>query len=93
MDVSYKQVLHKIEELLGRAKTAQSIDESKGYVVAIQSMCELLTNQRTEVPSSKSTVNFTAPAVMNPSISSRPAGIQEKPVQMEDANGDSLFDF
>ncbi|WP_163099625.1 YwdI family protein [Peribacillus alkalitolerans] len=93
MDVSYKQVLHKIEELLERAKSAQTIDESKGYVVAIQSMCELLTNQTSEVPSSKSSVNFNVPAVMSPSISSRPSGIQEKTVRMEDANGDSLFDF
>ncbi|WP_108668805.1 YwdI family protein [Peribacillus acanthi] len=93
MDVSYKQVLHKIEELLGRAKSAQSVDESKGYVVAIQSMCELLTNQTSEVPTAKTTVNFTAPTVINPSFSTKSVGLQEKAVKMEDANGDSLFDF
>jgi hypothetical protein len=66
LDISSRQMLDKIEELVLKAKQANSEDKVQGYVIAIKSLCEVM--------------------VM-------PATPNVEPVKMDEANGESLFDF
>ncbi|WP_409306105.1 YwdI family protein [Peribacillus sp. SCS-155] len=100
MDISAAKVFNKMEDLINRAKTADSIEKRNGYITAVQALCELMT-EGTGMPSSSTSgtgssqnsysVHMTANTVpVQPTAASAPAA---KPVRMDDANGDSLFDF
>jgi hypothetical protein len=95
MDISSMKVLDKMEGLIKKAKETDAGEKRSGYITAIQAMCELLLED-TGTDSYKASINNHTPTitpynpVQQPSISSMP---QTKPVKMEDANGDSLFDF
>ncbi|MFD0050804.1 YwdI family protein [Actinomycetes bacterium NPDC127524] len=99
MDISSGRVLAKMEDMITKAKFAESQDKLIGYAIAIQALCEVLiddnehTDKRYEVTAraDQQLSLYTGTQVtQSPSPVSMP---QTKPVKMEDANGDSLFDF
>lgn len=90
MEVSSKQLLNKIEELVGKAKQANTEEKLKGYVLAIQAMCEVMVNDEPSTSSlhitkSEKPVPTTVQTVSNVAVS--------KPIQIDNANGNSIFDF
>ncbi|PLT35917.1 YwdI family protein [Bacillus sp. V5-8f] len=105
MDISSKKVIEKMEELVHKAKNTESHDKLLGYVTAVQALCDILLEEK-EAAGSYSTVSFSSstqsPASSQRAFSQRPpiaaqpaisAVPQSKPVKMDDANGDSIFDF
>ncbi|WP_110928278.1 YwdI family protein [Bacillus massiliglaciei] len=82
MDIPSKLLLSKMEELISKAREAETNDSFKGYILAIQSLCEVMTDDKT------------APvfqAGLKPQAF--PSPHQPEPVKMDEANGPSLFDF
>ena len=57
MEVSSKQLLNKMEELVGKAKQANTEEKLKGYILAIQAMCEVMINDEPSTPSLSITNN------------------------------------
>ena len=66
-------------------------EKRNGYLIAVQSLIDLVINDHNEVEgqSVKKAVPYNPIQQTNPTVSLP----QEIPVKMEDANGDSLFDF
>lgn len=85
MDISSKQMLDKMEELVSKAKQSNSETKVKGYVIAIQALCEVMVDEKVEENRAPRPITFTQPI-----ISTIP---DAEPVKMDEANGDSLFDF
>ena len=79
-----------MDELIQKAKMAPS-EKRNGYLIAVQSLIELVVNDYTEIEKQtlEQAVSYTPIPKQNPTVSFP----EEKPVKMEDANGDSLFDF
>ena len=79
-----------MEELVQKAKVAPA-DKRNGYLIAIQSLIDLIINEPADEVAQvvKQVVPYNPIQQQSPSVSLP----QEKPVRMEDANGDSLFDF
>ena len=50
MEISSKQLLGKMEELVGKAKQATSEEKLKGYIFAIQALCEVMVNEESLSP-------------------------------------------
>ncbi len=91
MEISSKQLLGKMEELVGKAKQATSEEKLKGYIFAIQALCEVMVNEESLSPSSSLSVkNSVKPISPVGTVSSVPIS---KPVPIDEANGDSIFDF
>ena len=90
MGIPSKKVLDKMEELVQKAKVAPA-DKRNGYLIAIQSLIDLIINEPADEVAQvvKQVVPYNPIQQQSPSVSLP----QEKPVRMEDANGDSLFDF
>ncbi|WP_407408112.1 YwdI family protein [Peribacillus sp.] len=85
VDISSKRMLDKMEELVTKAKLANSETKLQGYVVAIQALCEVMVDEKSENNKIMKPVTFTQPVMSNiPNA---------EPVKMDEANGDSLFDF
>ena len=91
MEVSSKQVLNKIEDLVGKAKQANSEEKLKGYIFAIQALCELMTNDESSTSTPSFSVNHSVKPVTTVQTLTNVA--VSKPVPMDHANGDSIFDF
>lgn len=96
MDISSDKVLDKIEELVTKAKHTGSREKLGGYATAIQALCDLLLEKRSGIEHHPS-ADRQAPVVshsikqqVHPVQASMPSA---KPVKMDDANGESLFDF
>lgn len=85
MEVSSKQILSKIEELVGKAKQANSEDKLKGYILAIQALCEVMTIDEPSTPSLSVKPVSTVQTLSDATIS--------KTVSIDNANGSSIFDF
>lgn len=85
MDISSKQMLDKMEELVSKAKQSNSEAKVQGYVIAIQALCEVMVDEKLEENRTPRPITFTQPI-----ISTIP---DAEPVKMDEANGDSLFDF
>lgn len=85
MDISSKHMLDKMEELVSKAKQSNSEAKVQGYVIAIQALCEVMVDEKIEDNRIPKPITFTQPV-----ISTVP---NAEPVKMEEANGDSLFDF
>ena len=81
-----------MDELIQKAKTAPP-GKRNGYLIAVQSLIDLIINDQTEVE--RQTVKQVIPYNPNAIQHKNPTASfpQESPVKMEDANGDSLFDF
>ena len=79
-----------MDELIQKAKMAPP-EKRNGYLIAVQSLIELVVSDHTEVERKtvKQAVSYNPIQKQNPTVSFP----EEKPVKMEDANGDSLFDF
>ncbi|CAH0345022.1 YwdI family protein [Bacillus sp. CECT 9360] len=96
MDISSDKVLDKIEELVTKAKHTESREKLGGYATAIQALCDLLLEERIGIendPTAGYTSDRQLPVV---SQAAQPISVSmptSKPVKMDDANGDSLFDF
>ena len=90
MGIPSKKVLDKMDELVQKAKVAPA-DKRNGYLIAIQSLIDLIINEPADEVAQvvKQVVPYNPIQQQSPSVSLP----QEKPVRMEDANGDSLFDF
>ena len=85
VDISSRQILNKMEELVSKAKRANSENQMQGYIMAIQALCEIMGNEKTgEVP------HVQAAPLPRTEVSSMP---KAEPMRMDEANGDSLFDF
>ncbi len=90
MEISSKQLLGKMEELVGKAKQANSEEKLKGYIFAIQALCEVMVNDESLSTSSLTVSNSVKPISTIQKVSSVPVS---KPVPIDDANGNSIFDF
>ena len=79
-----------MDELIQKAKGAPA-DKRNGYLIAIQSLIDLIINEQSDEVAQvvKQVVPYNPNQQQSPSVSLP----QEKPVRMDDANGDSLFDF
>lgn len=91
MEITAEAVLTKAEELIRKAKQTTG-EEQKGYIIAAKSLMELMLTpeQRKAAPERESYRPIVQQPTTQPKTISLPT---EQPVRMEDANGDSLFDF
>ncbi|MFJ7744955.1 YwdI family protein [Peribacillus sp. NPDC097295] len=85
MDISSKHMLDKMEELVSKAKQSNSEAKVQGYVIAIQALCEVMVDEKIEDNRTSKPITFTQPVISTVT--------NAEPVKMEEANGDSLFDF
>ncbi|WP_207198790.1 YwdI family protein [Peribacillus sp. TH14] len=85
VDISSKRMLDKMEELVLKAKQANSEDKLQGYVIAIQSLCEVMVDEKAGNISIPKPITLTQPVISSVS--------NVEPVKMDEANGASLFDF
>ncbi|QGQ48393.1 YwdI family protein [Metabacillus sediminilitoris] len=98
MNIHVSKLLQKMEEELLKAKHSQSDKELREKLVVIQSLCEVILDEKSsslQIPSSPANeMNQTELRKMmgNLSIKKQPS-ISSSPYKEEDANGDSLFDF
>ncbi len=95
VNISSEQLFNKMEELLQKAKNTSNEEAKKGYVIAIQALCELVTGEKNESKSVLKQPPASLPLSM--SMEQRPSqtnmSLQQKPLELEDANGSSLLDF
>lgn len=87
LDISSRQMLNKIEELVLKAKQVNSEDKVQGYVIAIKSLCEVMVDEKAGnigIPN-PNPITLTQPVMS--------ATSHVEPVKMDEANGESLFDF
>jgi hypothetical protein len=78
-------MLDKIEELVLKAKQVNSEDKVQGYVIAIKALCEVMVDEKA------GNISIPKPITMTQSV--MPATSNVEPVKMDEANGESLFDF
>ncbi|PMC37533.1 hypothetical protein CJ195_12355 [Bacillus sp. UMB0899] len=99
MDIPISKLLSKMESEIIKAKNSQSEKERRERIVVIQSLCELILDEKSPqvqpLPSS-------SPSSINPAELQKMMGnmatVVKNPansgsLKEEDANGDSLFDF
>ncbi|KWW20970.1 hypothetical protein AS888_15200 [Peribacillus simplex] len=84
LDISSRKMLDKIEELASKAKQANSEDKVQGYVIAIKALCEVMVDEKVGSGISK-------PITLSQPIMTATPNVE--PVKMDEANGESLFDF
>jgi Family of unknown function (DUF5327) len=98
VNIHVSKLLQKMEEELAKAKNSQSDKEIREKLVVIQSLCEVILDEKTsslQIPSSPANeINEAELQKMmgNLPIKKQPS-ITSTPYKEEDANGDSLFDF
>ncbi|MFB5283485.1 YwdI family protein [Peribacillus sp. Hz7] len=92
MQISSKQVLEKMEELVARAKQADSEDALKGYIMAVQALCEVMVNEQPPTSSLHISQPVKQMTTMQPMQHTTTVPITER-VKTEGANGSSLLDF
>jgi hypothetical protein len=85
VDISSKRMLDKMEELVLKAKQANSEDKLQGYVIAIKSLCEVMVDEKA------GNISIPKPITLSQPVMSATSNVE--PVKMEEANGESLFDF
>lgn len=91
MEISAKQLLNKMEELVGKAKQANSEEMLKGYILAIQALCDVMVNEKPSNLIHSPLIGDTVKHVGN--VQTRTTVPITEPVKMDDANGGSIFDF
>lgn len=94
MEISSDKILDKMEQLVTHAKQASSAEKLNEYIMAIQVLCDVLSDggsKQNNFPSLKklptAAQNYQAVQSIMPSMP------QSKPVKIEAANGESLLDF
>lgn len=80
MTISSDQVLRKMGELVEKARQAPTEEKKQGYILAIQSLCEVLVEDRKECQPVKAVASTNELSI-------------SKPIEIPEANGSSLFDF
>ncbi|WP_042463711.1 YwdI family protein [Neobacillus dielmonensis] len=94
MNISVQKLLAKIEEELKQAQTSQKEESLREKIYSIKILCELILDEKSAsgakpfppAPAVQPAANyqpFQQPAALN----------QPKKIDMDEANGDSLFDF
>jgi hypothetical protein len=104
MNISSKKILNKMAELVDKAKHTDSGEKLNGYVTAIQALCDVLLEEKegAETNAAADYASIQQPRALSQPIQPNAAASQQavitsmppaNPVKMDDANGDSLFDF
>lgn len=101
--IPLRAIVDEIEQLVQRAKQADSDEETKASLTAIQSLCNVALQHRpsassqavtkTNVPMPQQPIHSPQPVYDRPVQSMNVPSSMEEPVSIEGANGDSLFDF
>ncbi|MBU7594283.1 YwdI family protein [Metabacillus halosaccharovorans] len=99
MDIPISKLLSKMEAELTKAKNSQSEKERRERIVVIQSLCELILDEKSPQvqtitsPSSSSISPAELQKMMGnmATVVKNPSSSEVK--KEDDANGDSLFDF
>ena len=91
MEITSEAVLSKAEELIRRAKQTKG-EEQKGYIIAAKSLMELILSTETEKAAAPVQASH-LPIRQQPTQQGTVTLPNEQPVRLDDANGDSLFDF
>jgi len=102
VNISVQTLLSKIEEELKLAKSSARQESLREKVYSIKILCELILDEK---PTAKTELPLIQPApvqgqqvfqqhAMTKQVYQQPAAVpQEKKIEMDEANGDSLFDF
>ncbi|MFD2911969.1 YwdI family protein [Jeotgalibacillus terrae] len=96
MNISYEQLLQKIAQEANKAQGA-SASTQREHLRSIQTLCELALGQ--EASSAPARPSQPQPAPVQPvaqpqqQVYQQQAPLQEKPIETDGGNGDSLFDF
>ncbi|MCM3162446.1 YwdI family protein [Metabacillus litoralis] len=100
MNIPISKLLSKMEAELMKAKNSSSSKEVREKVAVIQSLCEIILDEKSEVqvqrlssPSSSEINHLELQKMMGNMSTVVKNPTSEKLVKEEDANGDSLFDF
>ena len=102
MDIPISKLLQKMESEVIKAKTSQTDKERRERIVVIQSLCELILDEKSPQVVQPQPVTSPSPSSINPAELQRMMGnmgtVVKNPSSSaarkeEDANGDSLFDF
>jgi len=100
VNISVNKLLAKIEDELRLAKGAQEGERLREKIYSIKILCELILDEKQESPApavtrppvqqpySQPQQVFRQPVIQQPSAIGQP-----KKIDIEEANGDSLFDF
>lgn len=91
MKITSEAVLSKAEELIRKAKQTSG-EEQKGYIIAAKSLMELILSSETKETAAPVKASY-LPIAQQPITEKTITLPNEQPVRMDDANGDSLFDF
>lgn len=94
LSVSYEAIIHKMFQQLQLAKGSQTNDKNlKQHISHVHMLCELILDEdHTNVTIEHMTENIQS-VVKEESIPSAQPDFQEKKLNDDDANGDSIFDF
>ncbi|MGM9925849.1 MAG: DUF5327 family protein [Bacillus sp. (in: firmicutes)] len=90
MEIPADKVLNKMEELIQQAKAASTIQKKQSYIMAIKSLCEIMTEEEQRPIHTSQVVQ--APANQQMQASAATVANQQ-PISIENANGSSLLDF
>lgn len=96
MAVANEKIIRKMTHELNQAKINQNNHaEMIKHIASVRLLCDLLID---EEPTARGDVNEISPEEMKAMIGAekntqKQNGNQKKPLEDEDANGDSLFDF
>ena len=100
MNIPVSKLLSKMEAELIKAKNSSSTKEVREKVAVIQSLCEIILDEKSEVsvqplssPSSSEISQLELQKMMGNMSTVVKNPTNERTVKEEDANGDSLFDF
>ncbi|UGB30847.1 YwdI family protein [Metabacillus sp. B2-18] len=100
MNIPVSKLLIKMEAELIKAKNSSSTKEVREKVAVIQSLCEIILDEKSEVsvqplssPSSSEISQLELQKMMGNMSTVVKNPTSERTVKEEDANGDSLFDF
>ncbi len=100
MNISVQKLLAKMEEELKQAQTAHKPERLREKMYSIKILCELILDEHQATSAAASTPPVTIPSagmqqqVVQPQIFQQPASLaQAKKLALDEANGDSLFDF
>lgn len=99
MDIPISKLLNKMEAELTKAKNSQTDKERRERIVVIQSLCELILDEKSSqvqpiTSPSPSSINLAELQKMMGNMSTVVKNPSKSPsLKEDDANGDSLFDF
>lgn len=89
LEITSKHLLSKMEELILKAKQEPSEEKLRGYIIAIQALCEVMVNENPSI----SSLNIKIPEKQVGLAQTIPSVPMSEPIQMDEANGNSIFDF